>query len=165
MAPAPPAGRCLPAEAQAALRQALDTAGCRYTRQRAAVYAYLHSVHTHPTAEEVYRAVQVRVPNISLATVYKALDALVQCQLAQKLTSSAGPTRYDCRTDHHYHMRCVRTGQIRDLDVQHDPSLLAKLAPDLVERLRSEGFTVTDYRLELLGEFSGSSPPTAPPAS
>src|SRR3954451_8222266 len=90
------------------LRSILEAAGNRFTRQRAAVYAYLKSVVTHPTAEEVYRAVQHQVPNISLATVYNSLEALVEAKLAAKIAGE-GPARYDFRTENHYHIRCLKT--------------------------------------------------------
>jgi len=138
------------------LRRALESSGWRFTRQRAAVYHYLQSVHTHPTAEEVYNEVRHGIPNISLATVYKSLEALVACELAAKLCFGDGPARYDCRSDHHYHLRCLQTGQIRDLPTPHDPALIAKLDPNLVESLRQQGFEVTDYRLELLGRFTSA---------
>ena len=62
---------------ESTVREALEAAGCRYTAQRVAVFGYLEQVKTHPTAEEVYRAVRKQMPRISLATVYKALEALV----------------------------------------------------------------------------------------
>lgn len=136
------------------LRAALESQGCRFTRQRVAVFEYLHSVHTHPTAEEVHVAVRDRLPHISLATVYKSLEALVACKLAAKLTYGNGPARYDCRSDNHYHIRCLKTGQVRDLPTSHDPALIDKLDPELVQSLRRQGFEVTDYRLELLGHFT-----------
>jgi Fe2+ or Zn2+ uptake regulation protein len=135
------------------LRAALDRAGCRFTRQRAAVFDYLCSVNSHPTAEEVYTAVRQEIPSISLATVYKALEALVTARVASKLANADGPARYDCRSDSHYHLRCLTTGQIRDLQVPFDRQLLDKLDPTLVSRLRQQGFEVTGYRLELLGHF------------
>jgi Fe2+ or Zn2+ uptake regulation protein len=137
------------------LRLALDEGGWRYTRQRAAVFDYLRSVKTHPSAEEVYAAVRQRLPRISLATVYKALDALVDCRLAAKLPQADGPARFDCRNDSHYHIRCTKTGRIEDLETAFDAGLLDKLDPQLVESLRRRGFQVTDYRLELLGYFQG----------
>jgi Fur family transcriptional regulator, peroxide stress response regulator len=142
-----------PPQEDAELRRALDDAGWRFTRQRAAVFDYLRSVESHPTAEEVYTSVRRRLPRISLATVYKALEALVGCRLASKFTSGDGPARYDCRRDAHYHLRCLRTGQIRDLNTPFDPHLLDKLDPQLVDSLHRQGFEVTDYRLELLGHF------------
>jgi Fe2+ or Zn2+ uptake regulation protein len=143
----------LPPEEAARLRKALESAGCRFTRQRAAVFNYLKSVHTHPTAEEVFTEVRPVVPSISLATVYKSLEALVACELAAKLSFGEGPARYDCRTDNHFHVRCLKTGQVRDLDAASAGNLLDKLDPHLVENLKKDGFQVTDYRLELLGYF------------
>jgi Fur family peroxide stress response transcriptional regulator len=136
------------------LRRALDEAGLRLTRQRAAVFDYLRSVESHPSAEEVYAAVRRDIPHISLATVYKALEALVESHLATKLAYADGPARYDCRCDAHYHIRCLKTGQVRDLPTAFDTELLDKLDPTLIDSLRRQGFQVTDYRLELLGHFA-----------
>ncbi|REK12864.1 MAG: transcriptional repressor [Planctomycetota bacterium] len=138
------------------VRRALEAAGCRFTVQRAAVFHYLEQVQTHPTAEDVYRAVRRKLPRISLATVYKALEALVDAHLATKLTNGDGSARYDCRGDDHYHLRDVESGEIRDLPVEFDPDLLKKLDPKLIERLSGSGFEVTGYRLEVLGRFSNS---------
>jgi Fe2+ or Zn2+ uptake regulation protein len=149
-------GAMLPAHTENVVRQALEDAGCRYTAQRAAVFDYLERVKSHPTAEEVYRAVRRRLPKISLATVYKALEALVEARLATKLTNGDGSARYDCRGEDHYHLRDVATGEIRDLPVVFDPDLLAKIDPRLVERLSGAGFEVTGYRLEVLGRFARS---------
>lgn len=135
------------------LRTALETAGCRYTQQRAAVYSYLERVENHPTAEEVYKAVRRSLPRISLATVYKSLEALVEARLANRLTYGDGSARYDCRRDEHYHLRDVVTGEVHDLPADYDPDLLRKLDPSLHERLAQEGFQVTGYRLEVLGRF------------
>jgi Fe2+ or Zn2+ uptake regulation protein len=90
---------------------------------------------------------------ISLATIYKALEALVDSHVATKITGGDGPARYDCRHDAHYHLRCLNTGQICDLETPFDPRLLDKLDPNLVASLRSRGFEVTGYRLELVGRF------------
>jgi Fur family peroxide stress response transcriptional regulator len=143
-----------PTHESAELRLALEKAGWRFTRQRAAVYSYLRSVATHPTAEQVYLAVREDVPNISLATVYKALEALVEVKLAAKLADAEGPSRYDCRSENHYHLRCLKTGQVRDLPLPYDPDLPVKLAPQLVDELRRQGFEITGHRLELFGRYT-----------
>jgi Fur family transcriptional regulator, peroxide stress response regulator len=136
-----------------ALRTALEAAGLRFTAQRAAVYDFLsHSEH-HPTAEEVSQAVKASIPRISLATVYKALEALVACGLASRLSAANGRARYDARRDHHYHLRCLRTGTVQDVMTPYDPDLIVKLDPTLTEGLQRNGFRVTGYRLELVGYF------------
>src|SRR5206468_1863234 len=106
--------------------------GWRFTRQREAVYSYLRSVDCHPTAEQVYMAVKRQIRNISLATVYKALEALVDAQLAAKLADASGPARFDCRSEPHYHLRDIESGEVRDLLTPYDPALLDKLDPSLM---------------------------------
>jgi Fe2+ or Zn2+ uptake regulation protein len=145
--------KLVPGAAHDNLRRALEQAGWRYTRQRQEVYDYLCSVGSHPTAEDVYRAVRSHIPKISLATVYKALEALASAGLVTKLPDVSGAARYDGRTDAHYHFRCARTGRVQDLPVPYSPNLLDRLDPTLVDTLRSEGFHVTGHRLELVGYF------------
>lgn len=126
------------------LRRKLDERGGHMTRQRAAVYDYLNSVEHHPTAEEVFLNVKSKVPKISLATVYKNLEALVACEAISKLTYGDGSARYDIRTDHHYHTRCLSCGRMWDLEASRGKSALEKIKPQ-------PGFTISDFRLELLG--------------
>jgi Fe2+ or Zn2+ uptake regulation protein len=141
------------------LRRVLEGAGLRCTPQRLAVYDYLTRAAHHPTAEEVYQAVRPVIPKISLATVYKALEALVATGMAAKLTAGAGSgdtsARYDARRDLHYHFRCLRTGEVHDLPTPFDPDLIAKLDPQLSDYLNRQGFQVTGYRLELVGYQDG----------
>jgi len=138
---------------QPEFRHALESAGMRCTRQRAAVWSYLRSVESHPTAEQVFKAVRRRVPKISLATIYKALESLVAAGLAKRVAGNPGPTRYDGRVDEHYHLRCEATGEVLDLPLEYDAQLLDKVAPTLVDTLRRQGFHITGHRLELIGSF------------
>lgn len=145
-------------DVEARVRRALEAAGCRFTGQRAAVYAYLQRVNDHPTTDEIFRAVRRKLPAISLATVYNALEALVKSRLATRLTYGDGAARYDCRGDDHYHLRDVVTGEVRDLPAEFDPDLLKKLDPRLLDQLREAGLEVTGYRLEVLVRREGAAP-------
>ena len=142
----------------ARLRSALLAAGLRVTRQRAAVYDQLLQLD-HPSAEEVYQQVRATAPVVSLATVYTALDVLVASGLVSRIMADQGSSRYDARRDHHYHLRCLRTGALVDLDTRFDPNLLTKLDPLLPSDLSRQGFQVTGYRLEVLGYFDDPSLP------
>lgn len=126
--------------AQSELRASLEAAGRRLTRQRAAVYDQLCRADHHPTAEDVYRKVKATVPSISLATVYKALETLVNSGLAAKLVAANGSARYDARSDHHYHLRRLRSGVVEDLPTTFDADLIAKIDPELGSKLASKGF-------------------------
>jgi Fur family transcriptional regulator, peroxide stress response regulator len=123
--------------------EALQSKGFRLTPHREAVHAYLASVNHHPTAEEVYLAVKAQGSRLSLATVYNALEALVEAGLASKLAFGDGSARYDIRTDQHDHIHCLGCGLLRDL-----PPLLSR---DSLGNVPEAGFQVTGYRLELLG--------------
>lgn len=141
-----------------ALRAALEGAGWRCTRQRIAIYEHLARASGpdgHPSVEQIYRAVRQAIPALSLATVYKALEALVACGLVTKLSAEDGSARYDARAEGHYHLRCLRSGAVRDLPTPYDPELIAKIDPGLTRSLADRGFRVTGYRLELVGYFEG----------
>ena len=146
------------------LRATLEGAGLRCTPQRLAVYDILIQAAHHPTAEDVYQAVRSSIPRISLATVYKSLEALVAIGVATKLTAGIGATRarYDARRDLHYHFRCLRTGTVRDLPTQFDPDLVKKLDPGLADYLNRQGLQVTGYRLELIGYQDETPAETSP---
>jgi Fur family transcriptional regulator, peroxide stress response regulator len=138
---------------QIRLRAIIENAGLRCTPQRLAVYQQLCESAEHPSAENVFQGVRAQIPKISLATVYKALEALVAVGVASKLSAGVGGTcaRYDARRDEHYHFRCLRSGTVHDLPTQFDPDLIAKLDPRLQDDLCRQGFRVTGYRLELIG--------------
>ena len=122
---------------------ALESKGYRLTPHRAAVHTYLASVAYHPTAEEVYLAVKPQVSQLSLATVYNALEALVEAGLASKFTFGDGSARYDIRTDQHDHIYCLGCGLMQDLP----PTIKAQT----LEKVPVGDFEVTGYRLQLVG--------------
>ncbi len=130
------------------LREKLGARGGHYTRQRAAVYDFLNRVDHHPTAEEVFLAVKKEMPRISLATVYKNLEALVSYEVASKLTYGDSAARYDIRTDHHYHSRCLKCGKTTDLEPEADEEFFKLIKPP-------QGFEVGSFRLEVIGYCQG----------
>jgi Fur family transcriptional regulator, peroxide stress response regulator len=131
------------ADADLVLREALEASGQRFTEQRAAVYRFLRGSFEHPTADEVFTAVRGEIADISLATVYKALETLVTCGLAAKLSYGDDSARYDARTDDHYHSRCLGCGMVRDV-----PGSVPTAVPSLQV---GDGFRVEGYRVEVVG--------------
>jgi Fe2+ or Zn2+ uptake regulation protein len=79
------------------------------------VHAVLDEMRTHPTAEEIFLAVRRRVPSISLATVYNALESFESAGVCLRLTQGEGAARYDIRTDEHHHLRCVDCERLFDV--------------------------------------------------
>ena len=129
------------------LRKALDrlkASGVRITPQRHAVLEYLLNSMTHPTADEIYKALEDKFPNMSVATVYNNLRVLREIGLVRELPYGDDSSRFDCNTTEHYHVICDICGKIVDF---HYPPL------DEVESLAEQmtGFKINRHRMELYG--------------
>lgn len=61
------------------------------------------SRHDHPTADALYASIREEFPNISLGTVYRNLNLLVETGEILKLTCGNGPDHYDGNVAPHYH--------------------------------------------------------------
>ena len=96
----------------------LRKAGYRVTKQRAAIYQYLLFTDSHPTAEAIHLSVRHTIPQISLATVYKAVDALVDIGMVSKIQRGASSARYDAAIKDHAHCRCLGCDGV--WDTPHD---------------------------------------------
>jgi len=80
------------------LQDALDTlktTGVRITPQRHAILEYLIQSMAHPTADEIYKALEGRFPNMSVATVYNNLRVFREVGLVKELTYGDASSRFD----------------------------------------------------------------------
>lgn len=88
----------------------------RKTIQRTLILNYLIQNHDHPSAEKIYQFLQSKGLNISLATVYKNLNQLVELNVVKAIQDSDDLTHYDLDNNPHYHLICKRCGKIIDMD-------------------------------------------------
>lgn len=131
------------------LKDALDTlksTGVRITPQRHAILEFLIQSMIHPTADDIYKALEGKFPNMSVATVYNNLRVFREAGLVKELTYGDSSSRFDFvlgATDH-YHMICEDCGTIVDF---HYPGL------DEVEHFAAHvtGFKVNSHRMEIYG--------------
>jgi Fur family ferric uptake transcriptional regulator len=117
--------------------------GFRMTRQRRVILEEVQKVHTHPTAGEVCDMVRRRLPRISLATVYRSLDALAEQGLLRKLEMGGAQRRFDADLYSHQHVRCVLCGRVENVEVD--------LPPEVALPRQNRGFEVTSCAIEYLG--------------
>ena len=87
----------------------------KHSRQRDAIKNYLLSSNDHPSADIVYDYVKKEFPNISLATVYRNLNLLVELKEAIKIRTKDGSDRFDAKIDSHYHFICVNCNAVKDI--------------------------------------------------
>ena len=97
------------------LTEQLGATGLRLTPQRQQVYDVLLQKRDHPTAEEVFIRAKKAMPEISHATVYNCLDALVKSGLARQVTVERGATRFCPNMTDHGHFHCRECGTIYDV--------------------------------------------------
>lgn len=101
----------------------------------------------HPTADWVYGRLKGEFPNLSLGTVYRNLNVLLEQGLIGKIDFGSTYDRFDGNTGPHYHFVCERCGAIIDLEVPIDRSLdrrVNEATPYTVRRHRIEFYGVCD---------------------
>ena len=102
------------------LTEQLGATGLRLTPQRQQVYDVLLGKRDHPTAEEVFIRAKKAMPEISHATVYNCLDALVKSGLARQVTVDRGATRFCPNMREHCHFYCDTCKNVFDIDLSDD---------------------------------------------
>jgi Fur family peroxide stress response transcriptional regulator len=129
------------------LREAVErlkATGVRMTPQRHAILEYLLSTMSHPTADEIYKALEKDFPNMSVATIYNNLRLFKEAGLVRELTYGDSSSRFDANMSDHYHIICRRCGKITDFEY-----------PPLIEveeeAARKTGFRVDSHRMEVYG--------------
>lgn len=115
----------------------------RMTTQRRLILEELRKTRTHPTADEVYDAVRRRLPRISLGTVYRNLDLLVETGEVSRLERTGSQMRFDGETKPHHHVRCLACGRINDV--------FADMPPLDPASFKADGFAITGVSLDLYG--------------
>lgn len=117
--------------------------GMNVTPQRLAIYRALLESEDHPSPETLYRRVKKKMPSISLATIYKALDALSELGVAREVAALGEKKRYDGNLGKHHHLICTQCKTIQDY---YDEEL------DSVEPPRKlGGFLAQSVSVEVIG--------------
>ena len=122
----------------------LKQSGVRITPQRHAVLEFLIEAEIHPTADDIYKALEGKFPNMSVATVYNNLRVFRELGLVRELTYGDSSSRFDWNTSKHYHVICESCGKTVDF---HYPSLDEE--ESLAEKVT--GFDVSHHRMEVYG--------------
>lgn len=116
------------------------------SKKRQAIYDYLCSVTSHPTAEMIYSALKPDIPELSLGTVYRNLAVLLEDGLIITVGKVDGQERYDARTASHAHFVCRSCRRVLDVFL---PDVVSGLYAEVKDRfdLEPEGYTLTLHGL------------------
>lgn len=126
-----------------AFKDAAIKAGVKLTHQRLEIFREVASSLEHPDAEAVFRAVQHRMPTVSLDTVYRTLWTLSELGVISALGPRRESVRFDANLEQHHHYVCMRCGLTRDFE-SDDFNTLA--IPDSVQLIGSIVATRVEVR-------------------
>lgn len=98
-----------------AIKHALEGCGLRCTPQRYAVMAFLAEHTGHPTAAQIFQAVNRADPRCSRATTYNNLRDLVEAGLVREVAAEGRAARFDAKATPHHHFICDRCGNVEDM--------------------------------------------------
>lgn len=117
----------------------------KYSKQREAILNYLHTTHSHPSADMIYEEVRKTQPNISLGTVYRNLAKLTDSGKILKLDTGCGKEHYDGFTHRHYHFVCRSCDRVYDIDIPAFTGIDEQVSESL-------GFTVDSHSMIFYGK-------------
>jgi Fur family transcriptional regulator, peroxide stress response regulator len=125
-------------------RALCESAGVAVTHQRQVIYQALRAMHGHPSPEEVYERVKVRIPSVSLATVYKNIHLFLESGIFHEVSLHHGSLRVETNARPHHHLVCTSCKSITDIDAE-ELGFAAK-----ARKLRG-GFLAQRYAVDVLG--------------
>ena len=115
------------------------------TEQRRVVARVLEDSKDHPDVEELYGRASAVDPNISIATVYRAVKLFEEAGILDRLEFGDGRARYeDAERDHHDHLIDLTSGEV----VEFVDEEIERLQERIAARL---GYELRGHRLELYG--------------
>lgn len=126
------------------LSQKLKKAGYKLTPARLAVIEVLENHPDHLCHSQILVEGKKLYPKLSLATVYRTMDLLVELKLVRPLYLNDPTQRFISASGGHHHLICTRCGKI----IEFDHCTTEQLAHQLS---REFNFQIHNHLLEFQG--------------
>ncbi len=127
---------------------AFDSAGLRHTRPRQIIAQHLADYAAQGTpfaTDELWQQLQAIEPQLGRATLFRAVDVLVELGVLDRIELGDGTRRYRaCDRGHHHHLICTQCHRIEEVEVCLPTRMLTEAAAQA-------GFDVERHALELYG--------------
>ena len=96
-----------------ASRSKLNSAGKRFTHQRALIMDIIRQGQGHLDADEIFRRAREKELRLSLSTVYRTLQMMKELGLVDELHFGESHHHYEVKpTKEHYHLVCLGCGRV-----------------------------------------------------
>jgi Fur family ferric uptake transcriptional regulator len=123
----------------------LSAAGERVTRQRLIVADALARAGRQLTAAELYEQLRRAEPSLGRATVFRALERLVEVGVARRLELEGHVYAYvACEPTHHHHLSCSSCGRVEEIPESWVSPIAARASRQL-------DFEIDDARVDFYG--------------
>ena len=116
----------------------------KHSKQRDKILYLLKNTDMHPTADWIYNQLKGEFPNLSMGTVYRNLNILLEQNLIHKLPFGSTFDRFDGNTAPHHHFICEKCDTIFDIEIPFDDELEQEL-------IRTTNFEVHTHRIVFYG--------------
>lgn len=100
----------------------------KVTPQRLSIVEELYG-HVHMSIEELYKEIKKKFPTVSLATVYKNINAMMEKGFISEVQIPNQKSKYELVKPSHSHVVCQKCGKIEDIrlnldDIAHEAANL-----------------------------------------
>jgi len=92
----------------------------KVTPQRLSIVEELYG-HIHMSIEELYDAIKKKFPSVSLATVYKNINAMMERGFVTEVQLPHQKSKYELAKPSHSHVVCHQCGKVEDISLDLDP--------------------------------------------
>ena len=94
------------------------------TPQRLAIIQLMHQAG-HISIDELYQKIREKFSSISLATLYKNVNTMLDVTLIREIKIAGQRKKYEIEKEAHAHIMCKSCGELKD--IEYDPhSILQK---------------------------------------
>jgi len=105
----------------------------------------LGQTELHPNADWLYQKLKEEFPSLSMGTVYRNLNILVEQKLIQKLPFGSTHDRYEVRISPHYHLVCEDCGCVQDF-------VMPQYTEINEQAQKMSGFDISRHRIDFFGK-------------
>ncbi len=98
----------------------LKAHGIKPSLTRMMIFEYLKTAQKHPNVDEIYQALQSRIPTLSKTTVYNTLHLFTEKSIARAVMLKDQENRYDLAAHPHAHFQCLHCNEVFDVAMMPD---------------------------------------------
>lgn len=122
----------------------LRESGLKATIQRLSILEIVQGTG-HSTIDDIYATVREKHSSISLATVYKNIEILLQKEVMTEVPIAGRKSKYEIKKSDHIHLICQECGSVEDEMMETMPQ------EQLMRIAQKDDFTLSQSQINLYG--------------